>query len=91
MKTLIRNALLVTMNQHNDVIEGGSIVIDGNKLAYAGPTEWTPPGPFDRTIEGDRRIAMPGMVNAHCHTPANLVRGMLPGSLGLARLIPLRP
>ncbi|HSE85111.1 MAG TPA: amidohydrolase [Candidatus Binatia bacterium] len=79
MKTLIRNALLVTMNQHNDVIEGGSIVIDGNKLVYAGPTEWTPPGPFDRTIEGDRRIAMPGMVNAHCHTPANLVRGMLPG------------
>jgi 5-methylthioadenosine/S-adenosylhomocysteine deaminase len=23
-------------------------------------------------------IAMPGMVNAHCHSPANLVRGMMP-------------
>jgi 5-methylthioadenosine/S-adenosylhomocysteine deaminase len=79
MKTLIRNVLLVTMNQQNDVIENGAIVIDGNKLTYAGPTEWTPPGPFDRTIEGDRRIAMPGMVNAHCHSPANLVRGMLSG------------
>jgi 5-methylthioadenosine/S-adenosylhomocysteine deaminase len=78
MKTLIRNALLVTMNQQNDVIENGSIVIDGNKLEYVGPTEWTLPGPFDRTIEADRRIAMPGMVNAHCHSPANLVRGMMP-------------
>src|SRR5919108_4299516 len=78
MKTLIRNALLVTLNEQNDVIENGSIVIDSNKLAYAGPTEWTPPGAFDRTIEADRRIAMPGMVNAHCHSPANLVRGMLP-------------
>jgi 5-methylthioadenosine/S-adenosylhomocysteine deaminase len=78
MKTLIRNALLVTMNQQNDVIENGSIVIDGNKLAYAGPTEWTPSGTFDRTIEADRQIAMPGMVNAHCHSPANLVRGMMP-------------
>ncbi|HEX5021068.1 MAG TPA: amidohydrolase family protein, partial [Candidatus Binatia bacterium] len=29
-------------------------------------------------IEADRLIAMPGMVNAHCHSPANLVRGMMP-------------
>src|SRR5262249_30068952 len=78
MKTLIRNALLVTMNQQNDVIESGSIVIDGNKLVYAGPTEWTPPGPFDRTIGADRRIAMPGMVNAHVPSPATHVRGMMP-------------
>ena len=78
MKTLIRNALLVTMNRQNDVVEDGSIVIDGNKLVYVGPTQWMPTGPFDKTIEGDRRIAMPGMVNAHCHSPANLVRGMLP-------------
>jgi len=78
MKTLIRNALIVTMNRQNDVIENGSIVIDGNKLVYVGPTQWMPTGPFDKTIEGDRRIAMPGMVNAHCHSPANLVRGMLP-------------
>src|SRR5262249_56888031 len=78
MKIVIRNALLVTMNQQNDVIENGSIVIDGNKLEYVGPTEWTPPGPFDRTIEADRRIVIPGMVNAHCHSPANLVRGILP-------------
>jgi 5-methylthioadenosine/S-adenosylhomocysteine deaminase len=76
MKTLIRNALLVTMNQQDDVIENGSIVIAGNKFTYVGPFQWTPSGPFDRTIEGDRRIAMPGMVNAHCHSPANLVRGL---------------
>ena len=78
MKTLIRNALLVTMNRQNDVIENGSIVIDGNKLVYVGPTPSMPTGPVDKTIEGDRYIAMPGMVNAHCHSPANLVRGMLP-------------
>jgi 5-methylthioadenosine/S-adenosylhomocysteine deaminase len=75
MKTLIRNALLVTLNQQDDVIDNGSIVIEGNRLAYVGPAEWTPPGPFDRSLEADRRIVMPGMVNAHCHSPANLVRG----------------
>lgn len=78
MKLLIRNALIVTMNEQNDVIEKGSIVIDGNQLAYVGPVEWTPPGPFGQTIDGDRMIAVPGMVNSHCHSPANLVRGMMP-------------
>lgn len=78
MKTLIRNALIVTMNENNEVIEKGAVVIDGNRIAYVGPAEWTPAGPFDRTIEADRLIAMPGMINAHCHSPANLVRGMMP-------------
>src|SRR5262249_30648490 len=64
---------------NNDVIEQGAIVIDGPRIAYAGPSEWTPPGPFDRIVEADRLIAIPGMINAHCHSPANLVRGMIPG------------
>ena len=78
MKLLLSNPLIVTMNDRNDVIEKGSIVIEGNRLSYVGPSEWTPPGPYDCTLEADRMIAMPGMVNSHCHSPANLVRGMLP-------------
>lgn len=78
MKTLIQNALVVTMNERNDVIENGAIAIDGRRITFVGPIEWTPSGPFDRTIDADRLIAMPGMVNAHCHSPANLVRGMMP-------------
>jgi len=77
VKLLIRNGLIVTMNEQNDVVDKGSIVVDGNRLAYVGPSEWTPAGPYDRTIDADRMIAMPGMVNSHCHSPANLVRGML--------------
>ena len=78
MKTLIRNALIVTMNDENDVIEKGAVAIDGNRIVYVGPMDWTPAGPFDRTIDADRLIAMPGMINAHCHSPANLVRGLMP-------------
>jgi 5-methylthioadenosine/S-adenosylhomocysteine deaminase len=78
MKTLIRNALIVTMNEQNDVIENGSITIDGSRMTYVGPSDWTPSGPFERVIGGDRMIAIPGMINAHCHSPANLVRGMMP-------------
>jgi cytosine/adenosine deaminase-related metal-dependent hydrolase len=79
MKILLRNALIVTMNESNDVIERGAIAIDGKRIAYAGPAEWTPAGPFDRIVEAERLIAIPGMINGHCHSPANLVRGMMPG------------
>jgi len=75
---LIQNALVISMNEHDDVLEKSSVVVDGNRIAYCGPAEWTPAGPFDRVIEADRLIAMPGMVNAHCHSAANLVRGMMP-------------
>jgi 5-methylthioadenosine/S-adenosylhomocysteine deaminase len=78
MKTLIRNALVITMNDQQDIIDEGSLVIDGQRMSYVGPAEWTPAGPFDRTIEARRMIAIPGMINAHCHSPANLVRGMMP-------------
>jgi 5-methylthioadenosine/S-adenosylhomocysteine deaminase len=78
MKTLIRNALIITMNDENDVIEKGAVAVDGNRIVYVGPMDWTPAGPFDRAIDADRLIAMPGMINAHCHSPANLVRGLMP-------------
>ena len=78
MKTLLRNALIVTMNENNDVIEHGAIAIDGKQISYVGPGEWTPAGPFDRIIDAERLIAIPGMINSHCHSPANLVRGMMP-------------
>jgi 5-methylthioadenosine/S-adenosylhomocysteine deaminase len=78
VKILIRNPLIVTMNEQDEVIDKGAIVIDGNRLSYVGPADRMPPGSFDRVIEASRMIAMPGMVNSHCHSPANLVRGMMP-------------
>lgn len=78
MKLLIRDICILTMNENFEIIEHGTIVIDRNRLSYVGPAQSAPPGPFDRSIEGERMIAMPGMINSHCHSSANLVRGMMP-------------
>jgi 5-methylthioadenosine/S-adenosylhomocysteine deaminase len=78
MKSLIRDICILTMNENFEIIEHGTIVIDRNRLSYVGPAQSAPPGPFDRSIAGERMIAMPGMINSHCHSPANLVRGMMP-------------
>jgi 5-methylthioadenosine/S-adenosylhomocysteine deaminase len=79
MRTLIRDALVVTMNEQNEITENGAIVVDGNRISFVGPAQWLPPGPFDRAIDAGRMIAMPGMVNAHCHSPASLTRGLFAG------------
>jgi 5-methylthioadenosine/S-adenosylhomocysteine deaminase len=78
MKLLVRNPLIVTMNEDDKVVENGALVIDANRLTYVGPAQETPSGSFDRIIEAAGMIAMPGMINSHCHSPANLVRGMMP-------------
>jgi 5-methylthioadenosine/S-adenosylhomocysteine deaminase len=78
MKTFIQDPIIVTMNDRNEVIDRGDIVVDGNRIAHVGPAASTPPGPFDKVVDAGRMIVMPGMINAHCHSPANLVRGMMP-------------
>ena len=78
MRTIIENALIVTVNDENEVIEDGTLVIEDRWINYVGPASQAPPGPFDRIIDGKRMIAIPGLINAHCHSPANIHRGLLP-------------
>ena len=51
MKTLLRNALIVTMNENNDVIEHGAIGRNG-KLVFTACSEHLAEGsPGDTQIE----------------------------------------
>lgn len=76
MRLLIQNALLIALNDRDEIIAGGAVVIEGKRLSYVGPTDRAPSGPFERVIDGRRFIVLPGLVNAHCHSPSNLFRGL---------------
>lgn len=78
MKQLIEHALIVTMNERDEVIEDGSLAMDGNRLTYVGPAAGCPREEWDRVLDGRRFIAIPGLVNAHNHSPANIFRGLMP-------------
>ena len=80
MTLLIQHVLLITLNDQNQIIEDGALIIEGKRLSYVGPAGRAPSGPFDRVIDGSRFIALPGLVNAHCHSPANLFRGLFAAS-----------
>ena len=56
------------------------IVVQGSRIAAAGPgaaAAWS--GPVARRIDGRGLLAVPGLINAHFHSPGNLMKGRLPG------------
>lgn len=71
MKTIIKNAIIVTMNRSNEVIRNGQVEIDGNKITYVG-SERESEG---KVIDAKGNIVMPGFVNTHCHLAMTLFRG----------------
>ena len=64
---------IVTCDAHNNVYSPGVIDIEDGKIAFVGPAS--------AEISTDAQtlqlggLLMPGLVNAHCHTPMTLVRG----------------
>jgi 5-methylthioadenosine/S-adenosylhomocysteine deaminase len=76
MRLCIQNALIVTLNDQNEIFDKGTLVIEDRSLAYVGLLKGAPSGPFERVIDGSRLIAIPGLVNSHCHSPSNLFRGL---------------
>ena len=67
MKTLIRNATIVAMDEaHGSDPFIGSILIEEGSIAAVGPDVGADAA--DRVIEGADRLVMPGLVNAHFHS-----------------------
>ncbi len=73
---IIRNGYIVTMNETMDVIENGSIVIQGNLIIEIDKTEVIDSKCVsDNVIDATGKIVMPGMINCHTHVPMAFFRG----------------
>ena len=78
MKTLIQNAKIITMNQEQSYFEQGCIVIDDNLISYVGDSPPQDKNSYDDIVDASGKLVIPGLVNAHCHSYANYVKGMAP-------------
>ena len=72
MKTLFHNARILTMVD-DKIIEGDLVVIDA-RIAYIGKNS-SDFAPFDRIVECDKNLLMPGFKNAHAHSAMVFLRG----------------
>jgi len=74
MSILIENCSLLDERSPYGLKERVSILIEGNRIAKIASS---PPdrGNVERIVSGKGLLAMPGLVNAHAHSPENYLRG----------------
>lgn len=59
-----------------DVLTHMDILVRGNRIAAIQPTGSVDPSHFRTHIDGTGKIAFPGLINCHAHTPMVLFRGL---------------
>jgi 5-methylthioadenosine/S-adenosylhomocysteine deaminase len=73
---------LVTMDGSRRIIQDGSILIEGQRIAQVGKTADLAAIPVDRTIDAHEMVVTPGFCNNHMHISyAHAVRGIFPDNL----------
>nr|CAB3462047.1 unnamed protein product [Digitaria exilis] len=76
--TILRNAVVVTMDGELRVLRDGAIAVAGDRIAAVGPSADVVAA-FPRaaqTLDLGGRIVLPGFVNTHVHTSQQLARGI---------------
>lgn len=71
MRILFHNARILTMV--DDKIINGDLVVQDNRITYIG-NDSRECGPFDRVIECEQKVLMPGFKNAHAHSAMVFLR-----------------
>ena len=74
-RTLIQNARVLTLDEADHEYDCANILIEGDRISAIGP-DVTHAAP-DRVIDARGKLAMPGLVNGHFHSPGNLMCGAL--------------
>jgi 5-methylthioadenosine/S-adenosylhomocysteine deaminase len=68
---LIRNGLIVTMNDRFDIVEGEVSIRDGRIAAIGAGL----PGTYDKTLDARGGFILPGFIQTHVHLCQTLFRG----------------
>ena len=73
MRTRIYHARILTMEQGAEIIEG-EIQIDGERIVYVGPEQAEQTEKWDREIDAQGNVVMPGFKDAHTHSAMTFLR-----------------
>ncbi len=76
MSLMIADACIVTMNPDRDILDRGSLLIKGDRIAAIGTrAQLAAAHPDAEVIDGAGQILIPGMVNTHTHLFQTLLKG----------------
>ena len=74
-RTLIRQARVLTLDDDGREYATADILVDGSRIVALGPNLITEA--VDRVIQAHGKLAMPGLINGHFHSPGNMMCGAL--------------
>jgi 5-methylthioadenosine/S-adenosylhomocysteine deaminase len=78
MTLLIRHARILTMDDAFTEYTRADILVEGSKIVQIGENlPMTGDRDGLRVIDGSGKLAMPGLVNGHIHSPGNFMKGAL--------------
>lgn len=73
---LLTNATVATMNAKREIVKGGAVAIDGNKVSAVGKTgELKKDYKADVEIDCTGKLVLPGFIDCHVHQAQALLRG----------------
>ena len=78
MKTLFRNALLRSFAPGRPLTEQADILVAGTIIETIAPAHSLPDGVDTEVIDATGHLVLPGLINAHFHSPVNHLKGSLP-------------
>jgi len=72
-KVLIKNATVVTMNENNDILDSGDVLIENDLIKSIAP-EIIVRDENLITLPGEGKVVIPGLINLHNHAAMSLFR-----------------
>jgi 5-methylthioadenosine/S-adenosylhomocysteine deaminase len=78
---------IVTIDERNSVIRNGAIAVDRGRIVWVGAAADASARYRGRSVlDGNGRIALPGLIDAHIHTAQQLLRGKI-SAIGRTRAL----
>ena len=77
MAILIKNATLLALDNENQVIKNGAIILNQDKIQKIGSSNiLEKEHSYDQVLDADGRVVMPGMICGHMHFYSAFATGM---------------
>lgn len=75
MRTLLKHAMIVTMDDKGQVYTDGNLLFEDDRILQAG-TAPVDENTCDEVLDLTGKLILPGLVNTHVHTSQQLARGL---------------
>jgi 5-methylthioadenosine/S-adenosylhomocysteine deaminase len=77
---LLKSDLVVALDRADRILKEGYLIIEDDRITEVGlQKDLADRRTFDDILELKNRLVMPGLINAHTHTPMTLFRGHVEG------------